>query len=64
LTQCNNQREKCTFNYQNIIKNILLDFGLYKVKNNIGYIDFDIDNNNLDFITNEYNLLNYLLNKN
>ena len=57
LTSCKDKRKECTKNYQNIVKNVLLDFGLYKIKNNIGYLDFGSENNNLNFIDSEYNLL-------
>ncbi len=57
LKSCKNNREDCTENYQNIVKNVLLDFGLYKIRNSIGYLDFGIENNNLNFIDSEYNLL-------
>ena len=62
ISICKKDREKCTENYINTIKNILLDFGLYKIKNKIGYLDFDIDNHNLEFIDFEYKLLNHLFN--
>jgi len=60
LRTCKKYKSECTNNYNNTLKNIILDYGLYKIKNNIGYVDFNNDNNNLEFIDSEYNLIKLL----
>jgi hypothetical protein len=69
-SNCQNDKTQCKKHYINTVKNIVIDFGLYKMRNKLGYLDFHYDkekpenfntNNNLDFLDEEYLVVKHFL---
>ena len=70
-SNCQNNKTQCKKHYINTVKNIVIDFGLYKMRNKYGYLDFHYDkekpenfntNNDLDFVYAEYLVVQHFLN--